>query len=63
MTKPSTNYNANIKVYHGYGHQHDLVLYGHVLKGKPSERGKLTANTFKNVVGLIRLFFVKPLAH
>ena len=62
MTKTSTNYNANIKVYHGYGHMHDLVLYGHVLKGKPRQRGRLTQNVLANILGLIRLFFVKPLA-
>jgi len=62
MTKSSTNYNANIKVYHGYGHMHDLVLYGHALKGKPRQRGRLTHNMFANILGLIRLFFVKPLA-
>ncbi len=62
MTNTSSNYNANIKVYHGYGHMHDLVLYGHVLKGKPTQRGRLTHNVFANIAGLIRLFFIKPLA-
>ncbi len=61
MTKTSTNYNANIKVYHGYGHMHNLVLYGHVLKGKPRQRGRLRHSMFWNIIGLIRLFFVKPL--
>ncbi len=62
MTKTSFNYNANIQIYHGYGHMHDLVLYGHVLKGKPKQRGQLTRNIFANIAGLIRLFMVKPLA-
>ncbi len=61
MTNTITNYNANIKVYHGYGHMHNLVLYGHVLKGKSQQRGRLTNNIFANILGLIRLFFVKPL--
>ena len=61
-TKTITNYDANIKVYHGYGHMHNLVVYGHVLKGKPAQRGRLAHNIITNMIGLIRLFFVQPLA-
>ncbi len=62
MTNSSTNYNANIKVYHGYGHMHDLVLYGHVLKGRPKKRGRRGHGIFANMLDLLRLFFVKPVA-
>lgn len=62
MTKQPPNYKANIKVYHGYGHMHDLVLYGHVLKGKSRQRGPLSHNIVTNIIGLLRLFFVQPMA-
>ncbi|MBC7867254.1 MAG: hypothetical protein H7X88_06955, partial [Gloeobacteraceae cyanobacterium ES-bin-316] len=61
MTKQSTSKSATVKVYHGYGHMHNLVLYGHVLKGRPSLRGRLTNNIFLNIIDLVQLFFVNPL--
>ena len=54
-TSPST-----VKVYHGYGHMHDLIVYGHVLKGNAIGR-KYTNNILSNIIHLLRLFFVKPL--
>ena len=52
---------ANIKVYHGYGHTNNLVVYGHVLVGKSVEPSKYTNNTILNVIHLTKLFFVKPI--
>ncbi|RYY62220.1 MAG: DUF2183 domain-containing protein [Chitinophagaceae bacterium] len=52
-----------MKLYHGYGHKQDLLLYGHVLQGKPPARKKFTNNRLKNMVRLIRLFFIRPIAH
>jgi phosphatidate phosphatase APP1 len=52
---------AHVKVYHGYGHKNNLVIYGHVLAGKPMSQSKFTDNVFTNIIHLIRLFFVKPL--
>ncbi|RYY54102.1 MAG: DUF2183 domain-containing protein [Chitinophagaceae bacterium] len=52
----------HIKLYHGYGHKHDLLLYGHVLGGKPRPRKKFTNNRLRNMVRLIRLFFIRPVA-
>ena len=52
-----------IKIYHGYGHMHDLLLYGHLFKSKPVTRKRYRKNFFSNTVHLLRLFFVKPLAH
>jgi phosphatidate phosphatase APP1 len=54
-TSPTT-----VKVYHGYGHMHDLLVYGHVLKGNAIGR-KYTNNILSNIIHLLRLFFVKPL--
>lgn len=52
-----------IKVYHGYGHTHDLVLYGHVFKNTPVASKKYTNNVFLNIIHLLKLFFVKPFPH
>lgn len=54
---------AHVKVYHGYGHKNNLVVYGHVLAGKPVSQSKFTDNIFTNIIHLIRLFFVKPVPH
>src|SRR6267143_641937 len=53
---------ATVKVYHGYGHTHNLVVYGHVFKNKPVTRHNYTNNVLLNIIHLFRLFFVKPLA-
>lgn len=50
-----------IKVYHGYGHKNNCVVYGHVLAGKVVNRKKYSSNLLINMVHLIRLFFVRPL--
>jgi phosphatidate phosphatase APP1 len=55
------NLEATVKVYHGYGHTHNLVVYGHVLAGKPAKPDKFSDNLLINVVQLVKLFFVKPL--
>lgn len=52
---------ATVKVYHGYGHTHNLVVYGHVLAGKPPTPGKASNNLIINMLRIIRLFFVKPI--
>lgn len=53
--------NVTIKVYHGYGHQHNLIVYGHVLAGKRTERTRFNNNTVLNMLHLIKLFWIKPL--
>lgn len=50
-----------IKLYHGYGHKNDLLIYGHVLQGKPPARKKFTNNRIKNMFRLMRLFMIRPL--
>lgn len=49
-----------IKVYRGYGHTHDLVIYGHVFQRAPTAHIRYTNNILVNTRQLLRLFFVKP---
>lgn len=49
-----------IKLYHGYGHKNDLLLYGHLLARRPVMRKRYSRNIFSNIIYLLRLFFVKP---
>lgn len=62
MRKSVTKQNTTVKVYHGYGHTHDLVVYGHVLKKKSPERAHYTKNIPANIIHLFRLFLVKPVS-
>lgn len=52
--------NIAIKIYHGYGHTNDLVLYGHTFRKLPPEYKSQSSNSFTNLFRLLRLFFVKP---
>lgn len=52
---------AVVKVYHGYGHTKNLVVYGHVLKGRFSPQSHYTNNAVVNFFNLIKLFFITPL--
>jgi phosphatidate phosphatase APP1 len=52
---------AHVKIYHGYGHTHNLVVYGHVLKTKQVAPQIFSSNIFYNMLQLLRLFFVKPI--
>ena len=61
MEKEINYTTANVKVYHGYGHTNNLVVYGHVLAGKSVGPSKYTNNTILNIIHLTRLFFVKPI--
>ncbi|MEO5996847.1 MAG: phosphatase domain-containing protein [Chitinophagaceae bacterium] len=62
MSNKIQNSSVSIKVYHGYGHTHNLVLYGHVFKHRPIIRSVYTNNIPANIMHLLRLFFVKPLS-
>lgn len=53
-------YIYTVRVYHGYGHQKNMIVYGHVLSYKPVRKNKYTDNMLINILHLIRLFFVKP---
>lgn len=61
MATSSKYKHATVKVYHGYGHTHDLVVYGHVFKNKPHIPHKYTNNVLLNIIHLVRLFFSVPL--
>ncbi|MFY7909985.1 MAG: App1 family protein [Emticicia sp.] len=52
---------VTVKVYHGYGHQNNLVVYGHVLAGKSATSSKFSNNLLSNIIHLIKLFLVKPI--
>jgi len=49
-----------IKVYHGYGHGNQLIIYGHVFKLSPTPRKKYRKSFLRNTWALLRLFMVKP---
>jgi phosphatidate phosphatase APP1 len=56
------NKSVSVKVYHGYGHKHNLVVYGHVFKWKAKTRQVYSNNFFVNIIHLLKLFFIKPYA-
>ena len=51
---------STVKVYHGYGHKNNCIVYGHVLAGKAVTRKRYTNNVVLNIFHLIKLFFVYP---
>lgn len=53
---------VTIKLYHGYGHTEQLVIYGHVFKLSPTPRKKYRKSFLRNTWALLRLFMVKPFA-
>ncbi|MET3126476.1 phosphatidate phosphatase APP1 [Arcicella rosea] len=61
MTKKSYQAPATVKVYHGYGHQDNLIVYGHVLAGKPP-KASTSNGVLSNIKHLIKIFSVKPIA-
>jgi phosphatidate phosphatase APP1 len=52
---------VTIKVYHGYGHGNDLVVYGHIFTLSPRPRNKYRRSFLRNTWALLRLFMVRPL--
>ena len=61
MDKESYHPKYTIRVYHGYGHKGNLVVYGHVLAYKPVRTSQYTNNLLLNIIHLIKLFFVSPI--
>jgi phosphatidate phosphatase APP1 len=51
-----------IKVYHGFGHAHNMVVFGHVFKKKERKSTAYSTNPLINAFHMLRLFFVKPLS-
>ncbi|TKC05098.1 App1 family protein [Pedobacter frigoris] len=54
------NKSVSVKIYHGYGHTHNLVVYGHVFRFKAKTRQKFSNNLIVNIVHLLKLFILKP---
>lgn len=50
----------SIKIYHGYGHTHNLVVYGHVFRRRAANKQSFSEKIIPNLLHLIRLFIVKP---
>lgn len=61
MVKKSRYPDAAVKVYHGYGHTNNLIVYGHIFKRKNFLQRSYTSNAFINFLNLIRLFFITPI--
>lgn len=51
---------ASVKIYHGYGHTNNLVVYGHAFKYKAKTTQNFSNNLFVNIVHLFKLFVVRP---
>jgi phosphatidate phosphatase APP1 len=51
---------VTIKLYHGYGHGHQLLIHGHVFMSGPTPRKKYRKSFLRNTWALLRLFMVKP---
>jgi len=51
---------SSVKVYNGYGHKNNIILYGHVLRGNHTIENRYSNNPFINALHLLRLFMVKP---
>lgn len=49
-----------VRVYHGYGRDGQLQVFGHVFALAARERKHYSRNFFRNMWALIRLFIVKP---
>lgn len=54
------NNSVSVKVYHGYGHTHNLVVYGHVFRFKAKNKQIYSNNLFVNIIHLLKLFILKP---
>jgi phosphatidate phosphatase APP1 len=51
-----------VKVYHGYGHNNCLTVFGHVFRLSPFARKRYRQSFVRNTLALLRLFLVKPFA-
>ena len=54
------NTRPTVKVYHGFGDEHKMEIFGHVFLVAPYRQSKFTRRVLHNTVSLIRLFMVKP---
>jgi phosphatidate phosphatase APP1 len=49
-----------VKVYHGYGHNNCMTVFGHVFRLSPFPRQRYRQSFVRNTLALLRLFLVKP---
>jgi len=61
MERKLSDKQPTVKIYHGYGHTHDLVIYGHVLAGRPVSGNRFSKHALTNMLHVARLFFIRPL--
>lgn len=54
------NKSVSVKIYHGYGHTKNMVVYGHVFKRKAKTKQVYSNNLFVNIIHLLKLFVLKP---
>lgn len=52
-----------VKIYHGYGHENKLTIFGHVFKLSPFPRKQYRQSFLRNTLALLRLFVVKPISY
>jgi phosphatidate phosphatase APP1 len=49
-----------VKVYHGYGDEDLMLVFGHVFKRSPMPKHYYKKNIWSNTISLIRMFMAKP---
>jgi len=54
------NKSVRLKVYHGYGHTHNLIIYGNAFKFRARTVQNYSNNLLVNIFYLLKLFVVKP---
>ncbi len=54
------NNSVSLKVYHGYGHTQNLVIYGNAFRYRANAVQRYSNNLFSNILYLLKLFIVKP---
>ncbi|MFA4867571.1 MAG: phosphatase domain-containing protein [Pedobacter sp.] len=54
------NKSVSVKVYHGYGHTQNLVVYGHVFRFRAKNNQYYSNNLFVNMLYVLKLFVLKP---
>lgn len=52
---------AHVKIYHGFGHTHDMTIFGHVFNHSTKYTASHVRNPLRNMWRMLRLFFVRPL--
>lgn len=57
------NLDPVVKVYHGYGDEDLMIVYGHVFRQSPMPKSSYKKNIWSNTMSLMRLFMAIPLPH